>query len=96
MCVRDAYTLLYYKHAQRYRKNSIDAKINSIYSSFDIKNVNFVKQIINKRSHNPLTTTIMDYEPIVSNLAQQVFDALAPRITPEDMERVRKAYLLAK
>lgn len=38
----------------------------------------------------------MDYEPIVSNLAQQVFDALAPRITPEDMERVRKAYLLAK
>lgn len=77
-------------------KNSIDAKINSIYSSFDIKNVNFVKQIINKRSHNPLTTTIMDYEPIVSNLAQQVFDALAPRITPEDMERVRKAYLLAK
>ena len=48
------------------------------------------------RSHNPLTTTIMDYEPIVSNLAQQVFDALAPRITPEDMERVRKAYLLAK
>ena len=96
MCVRDAYTLLYYKHAQRYRKNSIDAKINSIYSSFDIKIVNFVKQIINKRSHNPLTTTIMDYEPIVSNLAQQVFDALAPRITPEDMERVRKAYLLAK
>lgn len=96
MCVRDAYTLLYYKHAQRYRKNSIDAKINRIYSSFDIKNVNFVKQIINKRSHNPLTTTIMDYEPIVSNLAQQVFDALAPRITPEDMERVRKAYLLAK
>lgn len=96
MCVRDAYTLLYYKHAQRYRKNSIDAKINSIYSSFDIKNVNFVKQTINKRSHNPLTTTIMDYEPIVSNLAQQVFDALAPRITPEDMERVRKAYLLAK
>lgn len=96
MCVRDAYTLLYYKHAQRYRKNSIDTKINSIYSSFDIKNVNFVKQIINKRSHNPLTTTIMDYEPIVSNLAQQVFDALAPRITPEDMERVRKAYLLAK
>ena len=96
MYVRDAYTLLYYKHAQRYRKNSIDAKINSIYSSFDIKNVNFVKQIINKRSHNPLTTTIMDYEPIVSNLAQQVFDALAPRITPEDMERVRKAYLLAK
>ena len=96
MCVRDAYTLLYYKHAQRYRKNSIDAKINSIYSSFDIKNVNFVKQIINKRSRNPLTTTIMDYEPIVSNLAQQVFDALAPRITPEDMERVRKAYLLAK
>ena len=77
-------------------KNSIDAKINSIYSSFDIKIVNFVKQIINKRSHNPLTTTIMDYEPIVSNLAQQVFDALAPRITPEDMERVRKAYLLAK
>lgn len=96
MYVRDAYTLLYYKHAQRYRKNSIDAKINSIYSSFDIKNVNFVKQIINMRSHNPLTTTIMDYEPIVSNLAQQVFDALAPRITPEDMERVRKAYLLAK
>lgn len=96
MCVRDAYTLLYYKHAQRYRKNSIDTKINSIYSSFDIKIVNFVKQIINKRSHNPLTTTIMDYEPIVSNLAQQVFDALAPRITPEDMERVRKAYLLAK
>lgn len=96
MCVRDAYTLLYYKHAQRYRKNSIDAKINSIYSSFGIKIVNFVKQIINKRSHNPLTTTIMDYEPIVSNLAQQVFDALAPRITPEDMERVRKAYLLAK
>lgn len=96
MYVRDAYTLLYYKHAQRYRKNSIDAKINSIYSSFDIKIVNFVKQIINKRSHNPLTTTIMDYEPIVSNLAQQVFDALAPRITPEDMERVRKAYLLAK
>lgn len=48
------------------------------------------------RSHNPLSTTIMDYEPIVSNLAQQVFDALAPRITPEDMERVRKAYLLAK
>lgn len=38
----------------------------------------------------------MDYEPIVNNLAQQVFDALAPRITPEDMERVRKAYLLAK
>lgn len=38
----------------------------------------------------------MDYEPIESNLAQQVFDALAPRITPEDMERVRKAYLLAK
>lgn len=96
MCVRDAYTLLYYKHAQRYRKNSIDTKINSIYSSFDIKIVNFVKQIINKRSHNPLTTTIMDYEPIVNNLAQQVFDALAPRITPEDMERVRKAYLLAK
>lgn len=96
MCVRDAYTLLNYKHAQRYRKNSIDTKINSIYSSFDIKIVNFVKQIINKRSHNPLTTTIMDYEPIVSNLAQQVFDALAPRITPEDMERVRKAYLLAK
>ena len=96
MCIRDAYTLLYYKHAQRYRKNSIDAKINSIYSSFDIKIVNFVKQIINKRSHNPLTTTIMDYEPIVSNLAQQVFDALATRITPEDMKRVRKAYLLAK
>lgn len=38
----------------------------------------------------------MDYEQIVSDLAQQVFDAIAPRITPEDMERVRKAYLLAK
>ena len=38
----------------------------------------------------------MDYEQIVSDLAQQVFDAIAPRITPEDMERVRQAYLLAK
>ena len=38
----------------------------------------------------------MDYEQIVSDLAQQVFDAIAPRVTPEDMERVRQAYLLAK
>lgn len=38
----------------------------------------------------------MDYEKIVSDLAQQVFDALAPRVSHEDMERVRQAYLLAK
>ena len=38
----------------------------------------------------------MDYEQIVSDLAQQVFDAIAPRVTPEDLERVRQAYLLAK
>lgn len=38
----------------------------------------------------------MDYEQIVNNLAQQVFDAIAPRVSPEDMERVRQAYFLAK
>lgn len=38
----------------------------------------------------------MNYEKIVSNLAQQVFDAIAPRVSAEDMERVRQAYLLAK
>ena len=29
-------------------------------------------------------------------MVQEVFDAIAPRVTPEDMERVRQAYLLAK
>ena len=38
----------------------------------------------------------MKYEKIVNDLAQEVFDAIAPRVTPEDMERVRQAYLLAK
>ena len=38
----------------------------------------------------------MDYKQIVNDLAQQVFDAIAPRVTPEDLERVRQAYLLAK
>lgn len=38
----------------------------------------------------------MKYEKIVSDLVQEVFDAIAPRVTPEDMERVRQAYLLAK
>jgi GTP pyrophosphokinase len=38
----------------------------------------------------------MDYEHIVNDLAQQVFDALAPRVSDKDMERVRQAYLLAK
>ena len=38
----------------------------------------------------------MKYEKIVNDLAQEVFDAIAPRVTSEDMERVRQAYLLAK
>lgn len=38
----------------------------------------------------------MDYEQIANDMAQQVFDAVAPRVTPEDMERVRRAYLFAK
>ena len=38
----------------------------------------------------------MKYEKIVNDLAQEVFDAIAPRVTPEDIERVRQAYLLAK
>lgn len=39
---------------------------------------------------------LMDYEQIVNDMAQQVFDAVSPRVSPEDMERVRQAYLLAK
>ena len=38
----------------------------------------------------------MDYEYIANNLAQQVFDAISPRVSEEDLERVKKAYLLAK
>ena len=38
----------------------------------------------------------MDYEQIANDLAQQVFDAIAPRVSAEDMERVRQAYFLAK
>lgn len=38
----------------------------------------------------------MDYEHIADSLAQQVFDAISPRVTPEDLERVKKAYILAK
>ena len=38
----------------------------------------------------------MKYEKIVNDLAQEVFDAIAPRVTPEDMERVHQAFLLAK
>lgn len=38
----------------------------------------------------------MNYEQLVENLAQQVFDAIAPRTGAGDMERVRRAYLLAK
>lgn len=37
-----------------------------------------------------------DYEQIVNNMAEQVFDALKPRTSPEDMERVRRAFLFAK
>lgn len=40
--------------------------------------------------------TVPDYERIVNDMAQQVFDALRPRTCAEDMERVRQAYLLAK
>ena len=38
----------------------------------------------------------MDYKKIVNDLAQEVFDAIRPRVSPEDLERVRQAYLLAK
>ena len=38
----------------------------------------------------------MDYEKTVSDLAQQVFDALAPRVSAKELDRVRQAYLLAK
>ena len=38
----------------------------------------------------------MDYEKIVNDRAQEVFDAVSPRVTPEDLERVRQAFLLAK
>lgn len=37
-----------------------------------------------------------DYEQIVKNMAEQVFDALKPRTSPEDMKRVRRAFLFAK
>jgi len=37
-----------------------------------------------------------DYEQIVNNMTEQVFDALKPRTSPEDTERVRRAFLFAK
>ncbi len=41
-------------------------------------------------------TPTPDYEKMVENMAWQVLDALKPRTSPEDMERVWQAYLLAK
>ena len=41
--LQDGHTLLYNKHVQRYIKNTIDAKINSNYSSFVVILVNFAK-----------------------------------------------------
>lgn len=41
-------------------------------------------------------STTSDYERVVNEMAEQVFDALKPRTSPEDMERVRQAYLFAK
>ncbi|MBO5964351.1 MAG: HD domain-containing protein [Bacteroidaceae bacterium] len=38
----------------------------------------------------------MDYDKIVNDLAQQVFDAVRPRITDEDYHRVQEAFALAK
>ncbi len=37
-----------------------------------------------------------DYEKMVNDMAEEVFSALLPRTTAQDMERVRQAYLLAK
>lgn len=41
-------------------------------------------------------STTSDYEKIVNGMAEQVFEALQPRTSAEDMERVRQAYLFAK
>ena len=38
----------------------------------------------------------VDYEKRVSEMAEEVFGALKDRTSPEDMERVRQAFLLAK
>ena len=38
----------------------------------------------------------MDYDKIVNDLAQQVFDAIRPRISDEDFHRVQRAFTLAK
>ncbi len=40
--------------------------------------------------------TTSDYEKRVNDMAEQVFKALEPRTSAEDMERVRQAFLLAK
>ena len=37
-----------------------------------------------------------DYDQIVADLAQQVFDTLESRVSPEDLKRVRRAFSLAK
>ncbi len=37
-----------------------------------------------------------DYDQIVTALAQQVFDTLESRVSPEDLKRVHRAFLLAK
>ncbi len=42
------------------------------------------------------TTPTPDYESTVNDMAEQVFQALEPRTSAEDMKRVRQAYLLAK
>ena len=61
------------------------------------KFLNFVQQILKQAQTihlSPFYT--MDYEKIVNDMAQEVFDAIRPRITTADMERVRQAFLLAK